>query len=131
MSKPIRVETDLVPSGLYGASDDWTGLTITRQLAGPLFAEGPGRTLRPGLLHHARRLDEKRWSLAPRPDARWSDGRPIHARDIARHIAAVARQAGPFAWLVSLIEQIRPCLLYPIDAADDIRGERSGGRVEH
>ncbi|QUI33571.1 hypothetical protein H9W91_23935 [Streptomyces alfalfae] len=108
MSKPIRVETDLVPSGLYGASDDWTGLTITRQLAGPLFVEGPGRTLRPGLLHHARRLDEKRWSLAPRPDARWSDGRPIHARDIARHIAAVARQAGPFAWLVSLIEQIRP-----------------------
>ncbi|MCT9141070.1 ABC transporter substrate-binding protein [Streptomyces violarus] len=108
MSKPIRVETDLIPSGLYGAADDWTGLTITRQLARPLFVEGPDRTLRPGLLHHALRLDEKRWDFALRPGAQWSDGRPIHARDIARHIAAVAKQAGPFAWLVSLIEQIQP-----------------------
>ncbi|MFC9132220.1 ABC transporter substrate-binding protein [Streptomyces sp. NPDC057099] len=108
MSKPIRVETDLIPSGLYGAADDWTGLTITRQLTSPLFVEGPDRTLTPGLLHHPLRLDDKRWDFALRPGARWSDGRPIHARDIARHIAAVAKQAGPFAWLVSLIERLQP-----------------------
>ncbi|WP_030790486.1 ABC transporter substrate-binding protein [Streptomyces sp. NRRL S-920] len=108
MPKPIRVETDLIPSGLYGAADDWTGLTITRQLARPLFVEGPGRTLMPGLLHQAQRLDDKRWDFALRPGARWSDGPPIRALDIARHITAVAKQAGPFAWLVSLIEQIRP-----------------------
>ncbi|MER6133995.1 hypothetical protein [Streptomyces sp. NPDC001815] len=108
MAEPIRVETDLIPAGLYDSSQDWTGLTVTRQLARPLFTEGPERTLCSGLLGVPQRIDDTRWDFTVDPAARWSDDRPLHAVDTARHMVNVSRQAGPFAWLMSFIAQIQP-----------------------
>ncbi|WP_068312105.1 peptide ABC transporter substrate-binding protein [Polycladidibacter hongkongensis] len=86
--------------------EDVTGSELMRDLFEGLYNQDNDGNLEPGVAtHHDLSEDKTVYTFHLRPEARWSDGKPVTAHDFvfAWQRAADPKTASPYAWFVELM----------------------------
>jgi hypothetical protein len=104
--KRFTLLMDKRPGIGFEYSVDWTDLAYTRLLAEPLFFEDRNGVIKSNIVQSVKRKGQLTWSLQLEPDARWSDGKTINAREIADQFRRVNNGIGPGLTTTSLIKSL-------------------------